>query len=178
MTLLEFVTALGPSGLGVGILSFGGLVLKMTAWRLRARDLREHQARLESATTAEQRALIASVPPPDFGDQVLKVLVVALLSGMALACSEPAYRLATIARLGPASLCRPACQRGERCEGRICTRDARPTPAASDTMTSAAPPQPSPPPPPKPPGPQSSLDALASRRWTDGHDPFEIDPAL
>lgn len=173
MTLPDIIAALGPSGLGVAALSTAGMLLKFVAWRLRARDLRQQQARLASATTAEQRALIASTAPPDLPDQIFKVLVIALLSGLGLACTEPAYRLAVAAR-SPAERCRPACERGQRCVGSICTMDARPLPE-SDTATSAAQPEKpqAPQPPRRPIGPQSSNYAVTVQRWTDGRDPFD-----
>lgn len=163
----ELIDALGPTGLGIGMLSLLGMLLKIWAWRKRAQDLREHQARLAAAATEEQRAIIRSNPPPDLPDQIFKVLVVALLSGLALACSEPAYRLVARGQPGPASLCRPRCRTDEVCEGRICTKMARPAP--KDESASA--PRPS-----SPVGPQSSVEAaLSPQRWGDGRDPFESD---
>ena len=162
---MNIIESLGPTGLGIGLLSLFGMVLKVWAWRKRAQDLREHQARLASATTEEQRAIILSNPPPDLPDQIFKVLVVALLSGLALACSEPAYRLVSARGQGPASLCRPRCRTDEVCRGSICTQMARPAPkdeAASAPKSSG------------PVGPQSSAEpVLANQRWTDGRDPFE-----
>lgn len=151
----EIIEVLGLPGLGAAVLSFFAMLLKVWAWRKRAADLREHQARLAAATTEEQRALIRSNPPPDLPDQIFRVLVVVLLSGLGLACGEPAMRLVSVRGPGgPASLCRPRCQRDEVCEGRICTKLARPAP--------------------HPVGPQSSVEAaLSPRTWTDGTDPFE-----
>ena len=131
MAIQNILETIGPTGLGIGLLSLFGMSLKIWAWRKRAQDLREHQARLASATTEEQRAIIRSNPPPDLPDQIFKVLVVALLSGLALACSEPAYKLVAARGQvpgGPASLCRPRCRADEVCQGRICTQMARPAP--------------------------------------------------
>lgn len=168
---MNIIESLGPTGLGIGLLSLFGMLLKVWAWRKRAQDLREHQARLASATTEEQRAIIRSNPPPDLPDQIFRVLVVALLSGLALACSEPAYKL--VALRGPggtASLCRPRCRTDETCEGRICTKLARPAESASaGAREPASAPKSS-----SPVGPQSSAEpVLATQRWTDGQDPFE-----
>ena len=58
----ELIESLGPTGLGIGILSLIAMLLKVWAWRKRAQDLREHQARLVSATTEEQRAIPAAPP--------------------------------------------------------------------------------------------------------------------
>lgn len=165
----NILETIGPTGLGIGLLSLLGMLLKVWAWRRRAQDLREHQARLASAATEEQRAIIRSNPPPDLPDQIFKVLVVALLSGLALACSEPAYKLvAARGPGGPASLCKPRCRSDEVCEGRICTKMARPAPkdeAASLPRQNA---------PGSPVGPQSAAEpVLATQRWTDGQDPFE-----
>jgi hypothetical protein len=161
----NILETIGPTGLGIGLLSLLGMLLKVWAWRRRAQDLREHQARLASAATEEQRAIIRSNPPPDLPDQIFKVLVVALLSGLALACSEPAYKLVAARGQGPASLCRPRCRSDEVCEGRICTKMARPAPKEE----AASAPSPS-----SPVGPQSSTEpVLANQRWTDGKDPFE-----
>ncbi len=162
----DVVESLGPTGLILALLSLIAMSLKIWAWRKRAQDLREHQARLSSATTEEQRAIIRSNPPPDLPDQIFKVLVVALLSGLALACSEPAYRLvASRGPGGPASLCRPRCRTDEVCQGRICTKLARPAPKEE----AASAPKPG-----SPVGPQSSAEpVLATQRWTDGQDPFE-----
>lgn len=163
----ELIESLGPTGLGIGLLSLLGMLLKVWAWRRRAQDLREHQARLASATTEEQRAIIRSNPPPDLPDQIFKVLVVALLSGLALACSEPAYRLVSARGQGPACLCRPRCRTDEVCQGRICTKMARPAPKEE----AASAPKPG-----SPVGPQSAAEpVLATQRWTDGRDPFELD---
>lgn len=157
--LSSVVEALGLPGLGAAFLSFMAMLLKVWAWRKRAADLREHQARLAAATTEEQRALVRSTPPPDLPDQIFRVLVVVLLSGLGLACGEPAMRLVSVRGPGgPASACRPRCQRDEVCEGRICTKLARPAASA---------PQPS-------VGPQSAVE-LATQRWTDGRDPFETE---
>ncbi len=164
----DIIESLGPTGLGIGLLSLFGMLLKVWAWRKRAADLREHQARLASATTEEQRAIIRSNPPPDLPDQIFRVLVIALLSGLALACSEPAMRLVSARGQGPASLCRPRCRTDEVCQGRICTKLARPAPREAASGSASAPnPQP-------PVGPQSSAEpVLATQRWTDGRDPFE-----
>ena len=166
MAIQNILETIAPTGLGIGLLSLFGMLLKVWAWRKRAQDLREHQARLASAATEEQRAIIRSNPPPDLPDQIFKVLVVALLSGLALACSEPAYKL--VALRGPggtASLCKPRCRTDEVCRGSICTKMARPAPkeeAASAPKSSS------------PVGPQSSAEpVLATQRWTDGQDPFE-----
>jgi hypothetical protein len=164
---MNIIESLGPTGLGIGLLSLIAMSLKVWAWRKRAQDLREHQARLASATTEEQRAIIRSNPPPDLPDQIFKVLVVALLSGLALACSEPAYKLVSARGQGPASLCRPRCRTDEVCQGRICTKMARPAPKEE----AASAPKPG-----SPVGPQSAVEAsLAADRWTDGRDPFELD---
>jgi len=164
MTIQHLLDAIGPTGLGIGFLSLLGMALKVWAWRKRAQDLREHQARLASAATEEQRAIIRSNPPPDLPDQIFKVLVVALLSGLALACSEPAYKLVAARGPGATSLCKPRCRSDEVCEGRICTKMARPAPKES-----AGAPQPG-----SPVGPQSVAEpVLATQRWTDGRDPFE-----
>lgn len=162
----DIVESLGPTGLILALLSLFGMLLKVWAWRKRAQDLREHQARLASAATEEQRAIIRSNPPPDLPDQIFKVLVVALLSGLALACSEPAYKLVSARGQGPASLCRPRCRTDEVCQGRICTQMAKPAPKEA-----ASAPSPS-----NHVGPQSSTEpVLANQRWTDGRDPFELD---
>lgn len=163
----EIIEVLGLPGLGAAVLSFFAMLLKVWAWRKRAADLREHQARLAAATTEEQRALIRSNPPPDLPDQIFRVLVVVLLSGLGLACGEPAMRLVSARGPGgPASLCRPRCQRDEVCEGRICTKLARP---AASGSASAPNPQPQ-------VGPQSAAEpVLATQRWTDGRDPFETE---
>lgn len=162
---MNIIESLGPTGLGIGLLSLIAMSLKVWAWRKRAQDLREHQARLASAATEEQRAIIRSNPPPDLPDQIFKVLVVALLSGLALACSEPAYRLVSARGQGPASLCKPRCRTDEVCQGRICTQMAKPAPKEE----AASVPKPS-----SPVGPQSSVEpVLANQRWTDGRDPFE-----
>lgn len=164
----ELIDALGPTGLGIGFLSLIGMALKVWAWRKRAQDLMEHQARLAAAPNEEQRAIIRSNPPPDLPDQIFKVLVVALLSGLALACSEPAYKLVSARGPGgPASLCRPRCRTDEVCQGRICTKMARPAPKEE----AAGAPKPG-----SPVGPQSLAEpVLATQRWTDGRDPFELD---
>ena len=162
---MNIIESLGPTGLGIGLLSLFGMLLKVWAWRKRAQDLREHQARLASATTEEQRAIIRSNPPPDLPDQIFKVLVVALLSGLALACSEPAYKLVASRGQGAASLCHPRCRTYEVCRGSICTQMARPAP--KDEAARA-------PKPDSPVGPQSVVEpVLATQRWTDGRDPFE-----
>lgn len=167
MTLLDIISALGPSGLGAAALGLAGLSLKIYAWRMAVRDKREHAARLAAATTDQQRAIVASNPPPPLPDQLLKILVVCLLGGLALACAGPAHRVAVAVRGGPSSRCVPKCRPDETCEGRICTKLARPSATAQ-----SAPPAPQSPPP--SPGPQSSVSpVMATQRWTDGKDPFE-----
>ena len=93
MAIQNILETIGPTGLGIGLLSLFGMALKVWAWRKRAQDLREHAARLAAATSEQQRQIVASNPPPDLPDQIFRVLVVVLLSGLGLACSEPAYRL-------------------------------------------------------------------------------------
>lgn len=76
----------------------------------------------------------------------------------------------------PRSRCNPKCQRNEQCIANVCTQVARPAaPKLEDAEAASSPPKPGAPE--QPVGPQSALDpVLSAYRWTDGRNPFEVDP--
>lgn len=153
--------------------------IRAWSWRHYER-LKMRHAELMVQAEPESRAILAQLaplPPPKIGP-----LAVLFLGGSLLALGAASARgELNLASLQPAERCRPACERGQRCIGTICTMEAHPAPQPvrqQDTATSQATPEKPqfPPPPRRTPGPQSALDSLAAQRWTDGSDyPYETE---
>jgi hypothetical protein len=166
--LVDLVSSLGGTGLGAAGLGFFALCAKLWAWRMRVRDVREHQERLIAAPP-EKKAELERTAPPSFPDSVGKVLIAVILGGLTLSACSVAPRVALAVR-GEAERCRPACPIGQVCSGSICTAIAKP----ADLPTAQSGPQKPAQPPAPPVGPQSAADpVLAVRRYSDGSDPFE-----
>ena len=104
--------------------------------------------------------------------------VLLLLTGM-IASSPEGVRIEARHIVRP-NLCNPRCPAGQQCMGRICTKMAAPKqpPRVAELPTASAP-KTAPPPVPKDrksPGPQSHNYATLTTTWTDGRDPFEVEP--